>query len=191
MEVVQPIRDPELIEDIAEFLRMKNERDYVLFAVGIYTGIRIADILKLRVRDVRGKTHLTLYEGKTKKRKTVKLSKTLKAILEEYAADKEETEYLFRSRVGRNKPITRERAYAILKEAANEFELTNIGCHSMRKTFGYFMYESTNHDVALLQELFNHSSPEITLRYIGINQDSHDKAIDKLSLLSRHFRKGR
>ena len=191
MEVVQPIRDPELIEDIAEFLRMKNERDYVLFAVGIYTGIRIADILKLRVRDVRGKTHLTLYEGKTKKRKTVKFSKTLKVILEEYVADKEESEYLFRSRVGKNKPITRERAYAILKEAANEFGLTNIGCHSMRKTFGYFMYESTNHDVALLQELFNHSSPEITLRYIGINQDSHDKAIDKLSLLSRHFRKGR
>lgn len=189
MEVVQPIRDPELIEDIAEFLRLKNERDYVLFAVGIYTGIRIADLLKLRVRDVQGKTHLILHEGKTKKRKTVKISKELKGILEDYIADKAEWEYLFQSRVGKNKPITRERAYAILKEAANQFGLTNIGCHSMRKTFGYFMYESTGHDVALLQELFNHSSPEVTLRYIGINQDSHDKAIDKLSFLSKRFRK--
>lgn len=191
MEEVQPIRDPELIEDISEFLRMKNERDYVLFAVGIYTGIRIADLLKLRVRDVQGKTHLTLHEGKTKKRKTVKISKELKGILEDYVAHKAEWEYLFQSRVGKNKPISRERAYAILKEAANQFGLTNIGCHSMRKTFGYFIYESTGHDVALLQELFNHSSPEITLRYIGINQDSHDKAIDNLSFRSKRFRKSR
>lgn len=189
MEVVQPIRDLALIEDISEFLYKKNKRDYVLFSVGIYTGIRIADILKLRVRDVKGKSHITIYEGKTKKRNNIKMPKELKTIVEEYVAHKEEWEYLFTSRVGKNKSITRERAYAILKSAANEFGLTNIGCHSMRKTFGYFMYESTEYNVALLQEMFNHSSPEITLRYIGINQDSRDTAMDNFSFRSPHFRK--
>ncbi|WP_016991701.1 site-specific integrase [Lysinibacillus boronitolerans] len=183
MKVVQPIRDLDLIKEIAQFLKEKNERDYVLFAIGIYTGLRIADMLKLKVADVKDKTHIEIHEGKTKKLKRIKLSPDLNRILKGYIAGKEDKEYLFKSRQGNGGPISRERAYAILKEAANEFRLKNIGCHSMRKTFGYFMYESTGHDVALLQELFNHSSPEITLRYIGINQDSHDKAIDTLKFL--------
>ena len=51
----------------------------------------------------------------------------------------------------------------------------------MRKTFGYHFYQKT-HDVALLQQMFNHSAPSITLRYIGINQDIMDQAMDDFSL---------
>jgi len=51
----------------------------------------------------------------------------------------------------------------------------------LRKTFGYHFYQQTK-DVALLQELFNHSSPSVTLRYIGINQDKIDQAYDNFSL---------
>lgn len=180
MKVVQPIRDSGQIKAIAAFLKNRNERDYMLFSVGIYTGLRIADLLKLQVKDVKNKTHIYLYEGKTKKAKNVKISPKLQKILAKYIAGMNDEDYLFKSRVGKNKPISRVRAYAILKEAAREFGLTNIGTHSMRKTFGYFMYKKTEHNVALLQDLFNHSSPEITLRYIGITQDNHDQAIDTL-----------
>jgi len=184
MEVVQPIRDQALLQDIAEYLKKRNERDYVLFCLGIYTGLRIADLLKLRVRDVQDKSHIRIKEGKTQKNKTVKISANLSKILKEFTQDKEAYEYLFKSRVrgstGANKPISRERAYGILREAAHEFGMKHIGCHSMRKTFGYWMYTNSKGNIALLMDLFNHSSEQITLRYIGLNQESKDQAIDEL-----------
>ena len=55
MNFVQPIRDPVLIEQIEKYLKNKNERDYILFLLGIYTGLRISDILSLTVKDLRNK----------------------------------------------------------------------------------------------------------------------------------------
>lgn len=54
--------------------------------------------------------------------------------------------------------------------------MDNIGTHTLRKTFGYFHYKRYK-DVALLQQLFNHASPSITLRYIGITQDEIDDTL--------------
>lgn len=59
--------------------------------------------------------------------------------------------------------------------------LEEIGTHTMRKTFGYWHYQQYK-DVAILQEIFNHSSPSVTLRYIGINQDNIDKSYMNFSL---------
>ena len=73
-------------------------------------------------------------------------------------------------------------AYRILNKAAVRVGINGeIGTHTLRKTFGYHMYMKTK-DVALLQELFNHSSPSVTLRYIGINQDRLDQAMDDFRL---------
>jgi integrase len=52
MNFVQPIRDPEKIEAIKQFLKERNERNYILFLIGVNTGLRISDILKLKVSDV-------------------------------------------------------------------------------------------------------------------------------------------
>lgn len=179
LNVVQPIRDPDVLKMIRSYLKEKNERDYILFLLGIYTGLRIADILELKVKDLKDKTHISIKENKTGKNKTIKIFKRLKKELKGYLENKDPNEYVIKSREGKNKPITRERAYGILKDVANEFKLHSIGCHSLRKTFGYHVYHTTK-DVVLLQEIFNHSSPEITLRYIGVKQDTMDFAIDKI-----------
>ena len=63
VNTVEPIRDMDLIFDMMDFLKGQNVRDYVLFMFGIYTGLRISDILKLRVRDVKEKD-ARLYAGK-------------------------------------------------------------------------------------------------------------------------------
>ena len=55
MNIVEPIRDKEVIKQIANKLKEKNYRDYMLFYLGIYTGLRISNILQFKVRDVRGK----------------------------------------------------------------------------------------------------------------------------------------
>ena len=90
-------------------------------------------------------------------------------------------EYLFKSRKGENRPITTVQAYRIISEVAKRIDLEEIGTHTMRKTLGYWHYQQYK-DVAILQEIFNHSSPSVTLRYIGINQDNIDKSYMNFSL---------
>ena len=175
MKVVQPIRDFDKVEEIMRLLKAKNERDYILFLTGLYTALRISDILRIRVEDIQT-DYLNIREKKTSKFRRVYLNPTLKKALREYIANKEPHEYLIKSREGGNKPISRAMAYKILKDAAKEVGLDSIGTHSLRKTFGYFVYKDTK-DVAALQKLFNHSNPEETLRYIGIEQDNVDTLI--------------
>lgn len=180
MNTVEPIRDLELVMDVAEYLRGNNVRDYVMFMFGIYTGLRISDILKFRVRDVKNKDYVYIREKKTKKEKRFPINVELKPIIKEYVQDKDGYEYLFRSPRYENKPITRQQAYNILSDAAHRFGIDSIGTHTLRKTFGYHMYQQT-HDAVTLKEIFNHADISVTLRYIGINQDNKDKAIKGLT----------
>ena len=181
MDYVQPIRDRVKVDAMKRELLRTGYRNYMLFLVGINTGLRISDILALKVSDVREQTHLTLREKKTSKIKRLKIMGISKD-LQEYTMNMKEEDYLFASQKGNNQPITRVQAYRILNNAAKNIGLTEeIGTHTLRKTYGYHFYQKTK-DVALLQELFNHSSPSVTLRYIGINQDVMDKAMDEFVL---------
>jgi integrase len=172
MEYVQPIRDANKIQEMKEVL---NTRDAFMFTLGINVGIRISDLLQLRVGDIRGKSHLNIDEKKTKKNKRFLINAQLREDILFYTRDMEDNDWLFPSRKG-DKPITRIQAYRVLNKGAKEIGLDEIGTHTLRKTFGYHFYKRT-HDIAMLQEMFNHSAPSITLRYIGINQDTMDEAI--------------
>lgn len=180
MNFVQPIRDVEKVDNMKSYLKGKRTRDYILFLMGISIGLRISDILALKKEDA-FKSHLDIKEKKTKKRKRVKIPGYIKKELTSYASTLNDGDYLFKSRQGGNRPIDRSTAYRMLRKAAEEFKIKEIGTHTLRKTFGYHFYLQTK-DVATLQELFNHSDPETTLRYIGINQDSLDKAMDKFRI---------
>ncbi len=177
MNFVQPIRDPECIFYIKRFLKKQSERNHILFVTGINSGLRIADILELRVRDAK-RPYFNLIEKKTKKKKRIDMTPVLQRELKAYIEGKEDHEYLFKSREGINKPISRSMAYKILRAAAEHVGLDDIGTHTLRKTFGYHFYKQTK-DVAMLQEIFNHSDQRTTLRYIGINQDTMNNARKK------------
>lgn len=181
MELVQPIRDKGLIEKFKTELLKQGYRDYMLFVIGINTGLRISDILKLKVSDVKDKSHITIKETKTSKDKRFLINSRLREDTDKYIEGMEDSEYLFQSRKGTNKPISRIQAYRILNKVADKLGIEEIGTHTLRKTFGYWHYKQ-NKDVALLQELFNHSAPSITLKYIGINQDTMDKTIENFYL---------
>jgi integrase len=172
MEFVQPIRDTQDIQKMKEVL---NPRDAFMFTLGINVGIRISDLLQLRVGDIRGKNHLRIEESKTGKDKRFLINAQLRQDIYNFTEGKQDSDWLFPSRKG-DKPISRVQAYRVLNTAANKIGLDEIGTHTLRKTFGYHFYKRT-HDIAMLQEIFNHSAPSITLRYIGINQDSMDEAI--------------
>ena len=182
MKVVQPIRDKEKIEEIKHILFRKSYRNYFLFILGINSGLRISDMLPLKVSDVKDKEHIILTEKKTGKFKRFLVNPVLKTEINKYVHGMMLDNYLFPSKTNKkNKPITRIMAYLILNSAAKEAGLEEIGTHTLRKSFGYHFYQKYK-DVAMLQKIFNHSSPAITLRYIGIDQDILDEHMAQFSL---------
>lgn len=181
MNVVQPVRDKEKLAGMEAYLGARNERDRILFLVGIYTGLRIGDILQIKGENFDGR-YIELREGKTRKHRRIEVADVLWRELRPYLEAIQPGQWLFPSRQGgSSKPLSRQRAYAILRAAARANGIKHFGCHSTRKTFGHFVYTKTK-DVRLLMELFNHSKAEITLRYIGATQAELDQAMRGLSL---------
>lgn len=180
---VEPIRDKDKLKKVEKVLS-NNKRNLFLFRLGILTGLRISDLLKLKVNDVKNKNTIILQEEKTSKMKKAPINNYLKQVISEYIKGMNDDEYLFQSRKGDNNPITRVQAYRIFKKATKKAGLkTQIGTHTLRKTFGYHHYQQYK-DVALLQSILNHSSPAITLEYIGINDDLIKESIDNFNPLA-------
>lgn len=181
MKLVQPIRDMDMVQAMKNELLRTGYRNYMLFNIGINTGLRVSDILNLKVCDVKERRHIIIKEQKTGKSKRFLINLNLKNDLDQYIYGMNEYEFLFKSQKGCNNPISRVQAYRILNEAARNVGLAEVGTHTMRKTFGYFHYSQFK-DIAILQDIFNHSAPSITLRYIGINDDMKDKTIENFYL---------
>jgi integrase len=172
MQVVQPIRDQEKIEEIQEILMRQSLRDWLLFTIGINAGLHLSDLLTLRVKDLREKNKVTIKEEKTGKKKTFIINNQLRDWIYDYVRDMDDNDFLFPSqRTG--KPIKRIRVYRILNEAAKQAGLHDIGTHTLRKTFGYHYYQKTK-NISMLRDLFNHSAPSVTLKYIGISSEKRN-----------------
>lgn len=169
MNYVMPIRDKQKIKEMKNVLRSRSERDYILFMIGINTGLRVSDILPLRVKDVKG-LKIMAFEQKTGKTRPITVNAKLRVALDQYIKGKKDYEYLIKSRNGDNKPIHRNTAYEILRQAGSEVGLNAIGTHSMRKTFGYDLYQKTK-DIEAVRKILRHSSADYTRVYIGIEDD--------------------
>ena len=182
MNYVEPIRSRTKLHDIEEWLKSYNEKYYIMFEIGIYSGLRVSDILPLRREDVWHTPHIKVREKKTGKYKSFAINPELGAVLTPYCKGMRPGEFLVPSNPERprEKPVSTKRAYQVLRRAGEENGLPGLGTHSMRKTFGYFYYKRFK-DVAELMTIFNHSAPSVTLRYIGIEQDGIDKRMGSLS----------
>lgn len=182
----RPITSTEKVLDIQDYLKYKNERDYILFLIGVTTGYRAGDLVKLKVRDIKEairRKEFTIYEGKkfnsknirekNRRPRTVELIPEVAKILKEYIKDKKDYEYIFRSRKGINKPIGVQAVSNIIKGAADYFGLYDITAHSMRKTYAYKIYIESGMDIVAVKELLGHSSIEETKRYIGLDREKY------------------
>ncbi|HAM80383.1 tyrosine-type recombinase/integrase [Ornithinibacillus bavariensis] len=154
------------------------ERDYIMFLIGINTGLRVSDILALKVSDVKRKKRIIIKEGKTKKTRTINLTNIYDEI-QSYAKTVD-SKWLFPSRKG-DKPISTTQAYRQLQKAADMAEIESVGTHTMRKTFGYWYYKQTK-DVAQLQKILNHHHPEVTIDYIGITDEEIENELNEFVL---------
>jgi integrase len=175
LRLVRAIQDDVAVEKIALYLKERNYRDFLLFTVGITLGIRISDLLMLRVRDVRDTDYIYIKEKKTGKTKHIKITADLNCLLEDHIKNLSSETFLFKSQKGKNRPITRHHAYIIIRQAARACGVRNIGTHSLRKTFGRIEV-NCNVPVEMIQKMLNHKTTADTLRYLGIEQEHEDKA---------------
>jgi len=180
MNFVEPIRDKTTVKDIGDYLKEVHEKYYIMYMIGIYSGLRVSDILKLKVRDVRGKTDIKLREKKTGKEKLFPVNAELSKAIAAYCEGKKDYDYLVPSARARNKAVSREYAYRVIHAAGQRFGLDNLGTHTMRKTFGYHFYMQ-NKDIVLLMRIFNHNDQSKTLRYIGVEQSTINDAMKKFT----------
>ncbi len=169
MTSVEPIRSKDEIKKVEKILAAQSSRNLVLFALGINSGLRVSDMLGLNVGDVCQKSYIQLVEKKTGKTKKIPINSKLQPMLRRFTRKRPSDEPLFLTAY--NNRLNRIAAYTIIRDACAEAGIeAHVGTHTMRKTFGYHHYKKFK-DLALLQKIFNHSSPIVTLRYIGIEQD--------------------
>lgn len=197
MNTAQPVRNEQDLLRLKEFYRITcpNKRNYLLVVMGLNTALRISDILELRWDDVYDfewqtyRTHLSITEQKTDKNSRILINQNIKKVLVEYKQSLEEQgrriraeNFLFENSRQKEHPISRVQAFRIIKKAASACHLDGvISCHSLRKTFGYHAWRQ-GIKPALLMNIYNHSSFQVTVRYLGIEQDDRDTIFRDIDL---------
>ena len=183
---VEPIRSKEDLLNIRRWFILNGFKKYeVLFMFGCYTGLRGGDIVGLKVGDVYrdGKIlkQIEMREQKTAKIKRFPINPHLAKLLLDWCKGKDEEDYLFEGKQP-GTPIDKSQVYRMIVKVCEELNINvNVGTHSMRNTFGYHHYNQFK-DVALLQDIFNHTAPDVTKRYIGISQDEINQSYMALNL---------
>ena len=190
MNWVAPIKDDETLQKFRDALRSVDDKYYILFEIGIGTGLQLQDILQFRVKDVRDKDKLIAVIGTRQIEQSFPLKEELQAVISDFIDGRDDDEYLITGYASTHKPLSREQAYRIFKQTGNRIGLKSIGTQTMRKTFAWRYYKETG-DIQYIQNLLNHASPNITFRYIGekpnirviydkITDDGNQKAMEYL-----------
>lgn len=194
MSTTQPIRDPQKLLAFKEYYwnLHPNARNHALCILCLNTALRITDVLHLKWGDIYDfsnqafYSHILITEKKTGKSNMIALNNAAQAALSCYMASlfpaPSRQTYLFPSRKGLNQPLSRYQAFRIVKGAAGDVGLgEHVSCHSLRKTFGYYAWQQ-GIPPALLMNIYNHSSYQITKRYLGIEQDDKDNVFMNIVL---------
>lgn len=191
MAATEPIRDKKQLKELAEYYLEKGQiRNYTLIIMGVYTALRISDLLKLKWTDVYDEehqnfyAHVTLTEQKTGKTKLIALNKQVIGALSQCYLHKK-GEFIFANNRKDPQAISRVQAWRIIHAAVEAIGLMGkISCHSLRKTFGYHAWTSGEISPVVIMDIYNHSNYETTRRYLGVAQDDLDAAYLKLELIS-------
>lgn len=196
MKVVQPIRDLDVLQKCYEIAREHDAHRKtgevsweLILLIGFNTSLRVSDFRRFKVEDLRGKDYAQIQAKKTGKEARILINPVARKEINRLLQWRKPGEYIFQSRqrdavTHKYRPITRQRCYQIINKIAKEAGIEDrIGCHTLRKTFGYHYYKMTG-DVVSLQRILCHSYQRETLVYIGVVQENIDESLMKFNVLS-------
>ncbi len=192
MNSVDPIKSKHKIKIMYDFLcgRDPSLRNATIFLLGISFAYRISDLLQLKCSDIfvnneyRFKEYIHTIESKTDKNKRFNAPEPIKKKIKHYAKKNKLTldDWLFPSSRNRSMPLDRTNAWRFLKAAAREVNITHVGTHSLRKTWGFHYYRETK-DIRTVMKVLNHQTESTSLRYIGWDQEIIDDAMNTINSL--------
>ena len=183
MAATEPIRDKKQFKALAKYFLAKGElRNYTMVVMDAYTLLRISDLLRLKWSDVYDeerqefRTRIYVTEKKTKKEREIPLHPHVLGALRQCYPHRR-GKYIFASNRKEDKAISRIQAWRIIHAAVVALGTCGkIACHSLRKTWGYHAWNSGKVSPVVIMEIYNHSSYEVTRRYLGVAQDDLDDA---------------
>jgi integrase len=188
MLVVDPIKNVAEIDRMKKILQSQSQRNLLLFVMGINTPLRVSELLQLKVGDVLDEegnilSVISLRAKKTDKITLIPLNDTVKMTMEDYPPLKFDREAaLFPTQKSherlkdssKNKPpLSRTQVYRIMRAAAAEAGLTKVGTETLRKTFGYQMYQKTGR-LGIVQQVLNQDSAAHLIQFIGLTPENQD-----------------
>jgi integrase len=173
--------------------KLERDGDYkfsLLISIGVFTGLRISDLLQLKFNQFEETEILTVTEIKTKKQRRIKINQDLKEIVARLKSKMnmvDTNQFIFVNKYG-TKPIDKSYVNVKLKEVFKKYNIVlegNASSHLFRKTLGNRVLRLNNYSaesVILLMELFSHSSPAMTKKYLGIREKEIHDVYDSVRL---------
>lgn len=202
MKVVQPIRDLDALQRCYAIAHEHDQRRKtkeisweLILLVGFNTSLRVSDFRRFKVGDLRGRDYAQIQAKKTGKEARILINPAARREINRLLAGRKDDEYIFQSRkrdsaTHKPRPVSRQRIWQIMNTIAREAGIEDrIGCHTLRKTFGYHYYQMT-HDVVSLQRILCHSFQRETLVYIGVIQENIDESLKHMNMLTRKRARG-
>ena len=164
MRINLPIKNTEEIERIKDLYKKKNQiSELLMFLLSINTGIDLAKLLNLKVKDVKKKHYLNIDRNKV-----APLNQEILELIKQVTANRKDNEYLFLN--SRGDRIHRYSVFLIFKDICAELGLDDkYSIISWRKTFAYHHYKKYN-DLAYLMWLFNQTTVRVALKFIDIDE---------------------
>ena len=160
----------------------------LLVGCGCFFGLRFSDLSRLTWEQLLTGDSFAIYEQKTGKRREIRVNKGFQDFIREcYVALKvrDISQPCFLNRFGgiiTNQMVNR---YFKLIKVRYQIKTRNFSTHSLRKTFGRRVVDMAGPDAEMalikLSELFNHSSPSVTRRYLGLRQEELGEVYENLS----------
>ena len=178
---------------ISLITRLEKDENYkfcLLISIGVFTGLRISDLLTLKYSDLLYSETFNIKEKKTQKQRSIKMNKDLKEIVSRIVQKSKVNDLeqlIFINKYG-TKSIDKSYVNVKLKEIIKMYRIRlegNVSTHTFRKTLGRRVMEVNNYSnesLILLMDLFGHSSMSITKRYLGIREQEIHNVYDSLTI---------
>ena len=179
-----PITNARDIKSIKKLLS-DQPRNRLLFILGINTGLRVQDLLNLKVGEIKQAKvgdRVVLREKKTQKENVFMVNKDIKDAVDDYlkTVDSKDEHFLFKSRKGSNAPLTTYAVTMYVQQWCDAINLPgNYGAHTLRKTWCYHQRKTHGTSWEVIAKRLNHSSPSITRRYIGVKEEEVEEVLMK------------
>lgn len=191
-QTVLPIKDSNILSEVKDTLLHNfraGRRNYTIFQVGKATLLRVSDVLRLKVNDIfdehgNVKSNAYIHDKKTGKPNNLYLkpvAQDLKIYYEWLKCNNLLNEWLFPSTKHPERHITEKQYYKIMAKVGDLLGINYLGTHTMRKTGAYRVYVQSRHNIALVMKLLNHSSEQMTLAYLGLDQETTESMLDKIN----------